>query len=72
MAILQFDLVFIIHLQELVEDIPIQQGKVVRPMRIVNPDQEEYCGLIQVGDDGESLCYQLMKHQDIFDGSCVV
>lgn len=39
--------------EELVEDIGIQQGKIVRPMRIVNPDQEEYCGLIQVGDDDD-------------------
>jgi len=40
-------------LQEMVENVGIQQGKVVRPMRIVNPDQEEYCGLIQVGADGK-------------------
>ncbi len=26
----------------------IFQGKVVRPLRSVNPDQSEYCGLIQV------------------------
>ena len=25
----------------------------MRPMRIVNPDQEEYCGLIQVTTEGE-------------------
>jgi len=37
----------------MVENVGIQQGKVVRPMRIVNPDQEEYCGLIQVGADGK-------------------
>ena len=30
----------------------IQQGKVVCPMRIVNPDQEQYSGLVQVGADG--------------------
>ena len=26
-------------------------GKVVRPLRSVNPDQDEYCGLIQTKDD---------------------
>jgi hypothetical protein len=38
--------------KELVDDIGILQGKIVRPMRIVNPEQEEYCGLIQIGADG--------------------
>lgn len=44
-----------IIVQELVDDIGILQGKIVRPMRIVNPEQEEYCGLIQVGADGMSF-----------------
>lgn len=46
--------------EELVDDIGILQGKVVRPMRIVNPEQEEYCGLIQVGadDDPDKQTYQ--------------
>lgn len=33
------------------------QGKIVRPMRIVDPDQEDYCGLVQVGielEEGET------------------
>ena len=34
-------------------DIGLLEGKVVRPMRIVNPDQEEYSGIVQVGGDGE-------------------
>lgn len=54
--------VFSLLLQELVEDIGIQQGKVVRPMRIVNPEQEEYCGLIQVGADGEWSCSFETEH----------
>jgi len=32
-------------------------GKVVRPLRSVNPDQDEYCGLIQEEGVGE-----LMSH----------
>ncbi|CAG2185296.1 Cold shock domain-containing protein E1 [Mytilus edulis] len=33
--------------EEILRDKGQQQGKVLRPMRIVNPDQEEYCGLVQ-------------------------
>jgi cold shock CspA family protein len=37
----------------------IYTGKVVRPLRSVNPDQDEYCGLIQVckieGDEGKKM-----------------
>ena len=34
-------------------------GKVVRPLRSVNPDQDEYCGLIQTKSEegvGELFC----------------
>ncbi|XP_076445198.1 cold shock domain-containing protein E1-like [Babylonia areolata] len=34
------------------------QGKIVRPMRIVDPEQDEYCGLVQAGlevEEGEPL-----------------
>ena len=31
----------------------VLHGKVVRPLRSVNPDQNDYCGLIQVkNEDG--------------------
>ena len=30
----------------------ILQGRILRPMRIVNTDQEEYCGLVQTTDEG--------------------
>lgn len=50
---------YIWMLQELVDDIGIMQGKIVRPMRIVNPEQDEYCGLIQVGADGETVSFIL-------------
>jgi len=30
----------------------VLNGKVVRPLRSVNPDQEDYCGLIQVAEEG--------------------
>lgn len=45
--------------EEIVKDMGTLQGKVIRPMRIVNPDQEEYCGLIQLctDDDGEPTTY---------------
>lgn len=33
----------------------ILQGKVVRPMRIVDPEQEDYCGLVQVFFDESKL-----------------
>ena len=39
-------------------------GKVVRPLRSVNPDQEDYCGLIQLckGEgDGDGKC----KHEHL-------
>ena len=32
----------------------VLNGKVVRPLRSVNPDQEDYCGLIQVAEEGTS------------------
>ena len=36
----------------------VLHGKVVRPLRSVNPDQTDYCGLIQVkNEDGSSKCY---------------
>lgn len=40
------------HSKDVVEDLGIQQGKVIRPMRVVNPDQDDYPGLIQVGSTG--------------------
>ncbi|KAK6169090.1 hypothetical protein SNE40_020210 [Patella caerulea] len=35
------------------------QGRIIRPMRIVNPDQDEYSGLVQVGEElnNEAICY---------------
>ena len=35
-------------LQELVKGKGVLQGKIMRPMRIVDPNQEEYAGLIQL------------------------
>lgn len=40
--------------EETLRDKGTLQGKVVRPMRIVNPDQDEYCGLVQSGVDDDS------------------
>ena len=40
----------------------VLNGKVVRPLRSVNPDQEDYCGLIQVAEEGTSKywpCYTM-------------
>ena len=34
--------------QELVKGKGALQGKIIRPMRIVDPNQEEYAGLIQL------------------------
>ena len=35
----------------------VLHGKVVRPLRSVNPDQNDYCGLIQVkNEDGSGKC----------------
>ncbi|XP_014783652.1 cold shock domain-containing protein E1 [Octopus bimaculoides] len=35
------------------------QGKIIRPLRIVNPEQDEYSGLVQVGlDEDEEEVYQ--------------
>ncbi|XP_013412003.1 cold shock domain-containing protein E1-like [Lingula anatina] len=31
----------------------MKRGKIIRPMRIVNPDQDEYCGIVQVGTDDD-------------------
>lgn len=39
--------------QDILYDKGVLQGKVIRPMRIVNPDQDEYSGLVQVGGDGK-------------------
>ena len=39
-------------------------GKVVRPLRSVNPDQEDYCGLIQLckGEgDGDGKCLHSIR-----------
>ncbi|XP_052239321.1 cold shock domain-containing protein E1-like [Dreissena polymorpha] len=45
--------------EDVVEELGIQQGKVIRPMRVVNPDQDDYPGLIQVGstEDGDVQTY---------------
>lgn len=40
--------------EEMSRDTEVLQGKVTRPMRIVNTDQEEYSGLIQVINDDNS------------------
>ncbi|XP_064629135.1 cold shock domain-containing protein E1-like [Lineus longissimus] len=36
------------------------EGRIIRPMRIINPDQDEYPGLVQVGfeDDSNPITYQ--------------
>ncbi len=41
-----------ISLPEATEE--VLNGKVVRPLRAVNPDQDEYCGLIQVKEEDGS------------------
>ena len=36
----------------------VLHGKVIRPLRSVNPDQTDYCGLIQVkNEDGSGKCF---------------
>lgn len=39
--------------EDILYDKGVLQGKVIRPMRIVNPDQDEYSGLVQVGGDDD-------------------
>ena len=39
----------------------VLNGKVVRPLRSVNPDQEDYCGLIQVSEEGTSKRTSLVQ-----------
>lgn len=39
--------------EEMLWDRGILQGKIIRPMRIVDPEQDEYCGLVQVGDEDD-------------------
>lgn len=49
-----------IPLEEILRDRGVLKGVIIRPMRIVNPEQEEYCGLVQVDaeeDGSETLCY---------------
>ncbi|XP_033741037.1 cold shock domain-containing protein E1-like isoform X1 [Pecten maximus] len=49
-----------IPVEEILRDQGVLKGKIVRPMRIVNPEQEEYCGLVQVdpADEGaKPVCY---------------
>jgi len=40
----------------------VLHGRVVRPLRAVNPDQEEYCGLIQVKEDDGTGKFVIGKH----------
>ena len=42
----------------------ILHGKVVRPLRSVNPDQSDYCGLIQVKNEDGSSKYLFLQHHD--------
>ncbi|KAK3798016.1 hypothetical protein RRG08_034577 [Elysia crispata] len=54
---------------EIVRDKGILQGCILRPMRIVNTDQEEYCGLVQATDEegnetGEPLPYGITSLAD--------
>ena len=42
----------------------ILHGKVVRPLRSVNPDQSDYCGLIQVKNEDGSSKYLFLQHCD--------
>lgn len=44
---------FAFCLQEMMRDQGILQGKIIRPMRIVNPEQDEYCGLVQVREEDD-------------------
>jgi hypothetical protein len=32
------------------------EGRIIRPMRIINPDQDDYPGLVQVGLEGTCMC----------------
>jgi len=55
---------------EIVRDKGTLQGRIIRPMRIVNTEQEEYSGLVQVTDDegkdqeGESYSYGITSLAD--------
>lgn len=42
----------------------VVDGKILRCMRIINPEQEDYPGIVQVGIDGKkiSLSYQLCTY----------
>ncbi|ESO83947.1 hypothetical protein LOTGIDRAFT_108249 [Lottia gigantea] len=45
---------------EIQRNMGVLQGRIKRPMRIVNPEQDEYCGLVQVGVEANenAVCYQ--------------
>lgn len=40
--------------EEVMWDKGALQGRIIRPMRIVDPEQDEYCGLVQVGEEDEN------------------
>ena len=52
-------LVLMFPLQEILYSKGTVQGKIVRPMRIVDPEQDEYCGLVQAGIERECISSQL-------------
>ena len=43
-----------LYVQEILYTKGVVQGKIVRPMRIVDPEQDDYCGLVQAGIECES------------------
>ena len=46
-----------ISFQEIIRERGTIQGRIIRPMRIVNTEQEEYSGLVQATDEGMGSVY---------------
>ena len=60
-------------MQEILYSKGTVQGKILRPMRIVDPEQDEYCGLVQVGIEREwILCQHTFFSLIIYTANLVV
>ena len=44
----------------------VVDGKIIRCMRIINPDQDDYPGIVQVGIEGKNIVHvSTLKNQGI-------
>ena len=45
----------------------VLDGRIIRCMRIINPDQDEYPGIVQFGTEGQSsVLWRQCKHDGYF------